>query len=178
QDECGPVRVSTDPNGPINRDGYIPPGVYEVDIDVGAALSNFFGTEAAETAELFFYDGGWFPPDCLNLDRDGIGVFLLDAADVCAWFRSPTDTNADGAINDLDRQWLEYMVENQDFPPAVLFADVNGDWSLTPADFNAWIAAFNAGSQRADQNGDQLITPSDFNAWILNYNSQACGADV
>ncbi|MEO1584149.1 MAG: GC-type dockerin domain-anchored protein [Planctomycetota bacterium] len=50
-------------------------------------------------------------------------------------------------------------------------ADVNGDGQLTPADFSAWIAAFNAGDPAADQNGDGLITPSDFSAWIANYNA-------
>lgn len=53
-------------------------------------------------------------------------------------------------------------------------ADVNGDGSLTPADFNAWIAAFNAVDPRADQNGDGLVTPADFNAWVLNFNA-GCG---
>ncbi|MEO1716166.1 MAG: GC-type dockerin domain-anchored protein [Planctomycetota bacterium] len=172
--------MTTDLSGdPIAAGGYVPPGVYEIDLDLNASFSNLFlGGRADETITATLLDRGFFPPDCLNLDRDGTGFAFLDAGDVCAWYRSPIDTNGDGAINDLDRQWLEYMVENQGFAPAVLFADVNGDWSLTPADFNAWIAAFNAGSSRADQNGDQLVTPSDFNAWVLNYNSEACGADV
>lgn len=49
-------------------------------------------------------------------------------------------------------------------------ADTNLDGTLSPADFNAWIIAFNTGSIVADQNDDHLITPSDFNGWILNYN--------
>ncbi len=50
-------------------------------------------------------------------------------------------------------------------------ADTNADGALTPADFNAWILAFNAAAAECDQNGDGLCTPSDFNAWVLNYNA-------
>ncbi len=50
-------------------------------------------------------------------------------------------------------------------------ADANADGELTPADFNAWILAFNTNDPIADQNADGLINPSDFNAWILNYNA-------
>jgi len=50
-------------------------------------------------------------------------------------------------------------------------ADTNGDGLLTPADFTAWIAAFNANLPACDQNGDGLCTPGDFTAWIANYNA-------
>ncbi len=50
-------------------------------------------------------------------------------------------------------------------------ADVNGDGMLSPADFTAWIAAFNAQSPQCDQNGDGSCTPADFTAWIANYNA-------
>ncbi len=56
-------------------------------------------------------------------------------------------------------------------PPAACVADVNGDGMLSPADFTAWIAAFNAQSSGCDQNGDGACTPSDFTAWIANYNA-------
>ncbi|MEO1534956.1 MAG: GC-type dockerin domain-anchored protein [Planctomycetota bacterium] len=52
-------------------------------------------------------------------------------------------------------------------------ADTNNDGEVTPADFNAWVAAFNASDDAADQNGDGLVNPADFNAWIANFN--ACG---
>ncbi len=48
-------------------------------------------------------------------------------------------------------------------------ADVNLDGTLTPADFSAWVLAFQKGSPFCDQNGDVLCTPADFSAWILNY---------
>ncbi|MEL6499463.1 MAG: zinc-dependent metalloprotease [Planctomycetota bacterium] len=50
-------------------------------------------------------------------------------------------------------------------------ADTNGDGQLTPADFNAWILAFNNQSPECDQNGDGNCNPGDFNAWVLNYNA-------
>jgi len=42
---------------------------------------------------------------------------------------------------------------------------------LSPADFSAWIAAFNAMSPACDQNGDSVCSPADFSAWIANYNA-------
>ncbi|MEO1534769.1 MAG: GC-type dockerin domain-anchored protein [Planctomycetota bacterium] len=50
-------------------------------------------------------------------------------------------------------------------------ADTNGDGQLTPADFNAWVLAFNAQAPECDQNGDSLCDPSDFNAWVINFNA-------
>lgn len=53
-------------------------------------------------------------------------------------------------------------------------ADTNNDGLLTPADYNAWILAFNNRAPECDQNEDGLCSPADFNAWILNYNN-GCG---
>jgi len=50
-------------------------------------------------------------------------------------------------------------------------ADTNGDGFLTPADFTAWLAAFNTQSSACDQNGDALCTPADFTAWLANFNA-------
>jgi len=50
-------------------------------------------------------------------------------------------------------------------------ADVNGDGMLSPADFTAWIAAFNSGAAGCDQNADGMCTPADFTAWIANFNA-------
>ncbi len=50
------------------------------------------------------------------------------------------------------------------------FADTNFD-GLTPADFSAWVAAYNQGDFVADQNRDGVLTPSDFSAWVANYNT-------
>ena len=50
-------------------------------------------------------------------------------------------------------------------------ADTNNDGVLTPADFTAWINAFNNNLPECDQNGDGSCTPTDFTAWIANYNA-------
>jgi uncharacterized membrane protein len=50
-------------------------------------------------------------------------------------------------------------------------ADTNNDGLVTPADFNAWVLAFNNQAPECDQNGDGQCDPSDFNAWILNFNA-------
>ena len=55
--------------------------------------------------------------------------------------------------------------------PSDCVADTNGDGVLSPADFNAWIQAYNNQSPACDQNGDGLCSPADFNAWIQNYNA-------
>ena len=49
--------------------------------------------------------------------------------------------------------------------------DVNGDGALSPADFSAWIAAFNANLPACDQNSDGVCSPADFSSWIGNYNA-------
>ena len=56
-------------------------------------------------------------------------------------------------------------------PVASCVADTNGDGALSPADFTAWVAAFNAMSQACDQNGDMSSTPADFTAWVANFNA-------
>lgn len=55
--------------------------------------------------------------------------------------------------------------------PDLCLADVNGDGAVTPADFSAWINAFNNNLPECDQNGDGLCTPGDFSAWIANFNA-------
>jgi hypothetical protein len=49
--------------------------------------------------------------------------------------------------------------------------DVNGDGSVTPTDFTAWINAFNNNLPECDQNGDGSCTATDFTAWISNFNA-------
>lgn len=55
--------------------------------------------------------------------------------------------------------------------PFVCVADVNADGMLSPADFSAWIASYNAQGPGCDQNGDGFCTPADFSAWIANFNA-------
>ncbi len=50
-------------------------------------------------------------------------------------------------------------------------ADTNGDGIVSPADFSAWVAAFNAQAPACDQNDDGVCSPADFSAWVANYNA-------
>ncbi len=50
-------------------------------------------------------------------------------------------------------------------------ADTNGDGFVTPADFSAWVAAYNTNAPACDQNGDGICSPADFSAWVGNYNA-------
>ncbi|MEL7239769.1 MAG: hypothetical protein AAGK78_12995, partial [Planctomycetota bacterium] len=56
----------------------------------------------------------------------------------------------------------------------VCVADANGDGILSPADFSAWVLAFNTAAAACDQNGDGVCSPADFSAWVLNFND-GCG---
>jgi len=53
--------------------------------------------------------------------------------------------------------------------------DANMDGQCTPADFTAWIAAFNANSAACDANQDGSCTPADFTAWIAAFNASQAG---
>ena len=50
-------------------------------------------------------------------------------------------------------------------------ADTNNDGIVSPADFSAWVAAFNAQAPECDQNDDGACSPADFSAWVANYNA-------
>ncbi|RNC80323.1 MAG: CRTAC1 family protein [Phycisphaera sp.] len=49
--------------------------------------------------------------------------------------------------------------------------DVNEDGKLTPADFTAWINAYNTNDAKCDQNRDGVCSPTDFTAWVAKYNA-------
>ncbi|MEO0629272.1 MAG: GC-type dockerin domain-anchored protein [Planctomycetota bacterium] len=81
-----------------------------------------------------------------------------------AWFSSNQGANwFDSTFPGAD---FRFFGPSQDCP-----ADTNNDGMVTPADFNAWVAAFNQQGPECDQNGDGLCDPSDFNAWVINFNN-------
>ncbi|MCA9272779.1 MAG: S8 family serine peptidase [Phycisphaerales bacterium] len=75
------------------------------------------------------------------------------------------ETLAGGGVLDVEAALLRQL----DKPGCP--ADMNDDELLTPADFSAWVMAYNAGNYAADQNSDRQLDPSDLTAWIMNYNS-------
>jgi hypothetical protein len=60
-------------------------------------------------------------------------------------------------------------------PVSRLCADQNGDGSVTPTDFTAWISNFNSNDLMADVNQDGAVTPTDFTAWIGAFNQGTNG---
>lgn len=73
---------------------------------------------------------------------------------------------ADGESMSLDKITVDTLAQDS----GACTPDVNGDGLLTPADFTAWINAYNNADAGCDQNGDGSCTPADFTAWITNYN--------
>ncbi len=49
-------------------------------------------------------------------------------------------------------------------------ADVNRDASVTPADFTAWLNAYQQGNPLADMNNDGTLSSSDFTRWVELFN--------
>ena len=168
------------------------------ELTTASTLTIDFGTielgEAAMPADFSVWN---LAPELYsaNLDIDSVlitgdtGVFSTDLAaqagilpGTSADFSVQFDTQALGGFEAV----AVIEVSDEDLPGAggpvmltVTFrgavvspcrADTNGDGSLSPADFTAWIAAFNAQSPACDQNGDDLCTPADFTAWIASYN--------
>lgn len=74
-----------------------------------------------------------------------------------------------GADFSLPRLVIDDLTLN--YVGADCLADVNGDGSVTPTDFTAWVNAFNTNAPECDQNGDGSCTPTDFTAWVNNYNN-------
>ncbi|MEO1534216.1 MAG: GC-type dockerin domain-anchored protein, partial [Planctomycetota bacterium] len=106
----------------------------------------------------------------------GIASFGADALGEMYITRTTTVervVRAGGPLEDCDANGVEDACQARagNPPPCLCPADTNGDGELNPADFNAWIAAFNAGAAQCDQNADGNCDPSDFNAWIANFNA-------
>lgn len=106
---------------------------------------------------------------------DGSTIFFADFSGAFAIYLYGSQVGvADFSFGDqqfANVDALEICAEVVDPCDPCILADVNMDGAVTPADFTAWIAAFNGGDPKADQNCDGAITPADFTAWIANYNA-------
>ncbi|MEL7482965.1 MAG: choice-of-anchor tandem repeat NxxGxxAF-containing protein [Planctomycetota bacterium] len=96
---------------------------------------------------------------------DGPRIVSGSGFDIDHGINSSSDIAADVGFED----GLEAVVVRSPSPPCV--ADTNGDGELNPADFNAWVRAFNTQAPACDQNGDGVCNPADFNAWAANFNA-------
>jgi len=127
------------------------------DIHPGAGSAYLFGlTDPANPVEL----AKIVPSDTSANATFGWSVALDNNSAIIGASQS-------SAIN--PNQGQAYIFDIDLAPPCL--ADTNGDGSVTPADFSAWVAAFNAQAPACDQNGDGSCSPADFSAWVANYNA-------
>ena len=130
-------------------------------------LSNLYSYTASINFTFLIGVDYWIEIDNDNGNRDD---------DLWSWATGTTGTGDSVWFSaNLGANWFDstfpgadfrLLNDTQDCP-----ADTNNDGMVTPADFNAWIAAFNHQGPECDQNGDGLCTPADFNAWIVNFNN-------
>jgi len=141
----------TNPANPGNLGGLVFAASMTYDSNGDGTFDDMTGDE--QYSFLFYVAplGGSGITDCNNNGVD-------DALDIANG--TSTDLNADGIPDECPGQATRRC------------ADVNNDGVVSPADFSAWIAAFNTMNYRADQNGGGLgaVTPADFSAWIANFN--------
>ena len=105
----------------------------------------------------------------LQIQDDFPGMF--DQA-MALWRQDSNHPNGRGMFEAAERWWtaIEASLGTVILPEACP-ADVNGDGVVSPSDFGAWVAAYNALDPSADQNGDGQVDPADFGAWVANYNA-------
>jgi hypothetical protein len=134
-------------------------GSSSLDIDIASAGSfdNLTGTGSVHVDGLLTLDFGAFSPaHAQTFD-------IVAATNVTGSFDGVVVTPSAIGIR------MDYLADR--VRVRVCRADTNGDGMLTPADFSAWIAAFNSAGRGCDQNGDGQCLPNDFSAWIANFNA-------
>ena len=160
--------VITYPSGlPTQLDEGEPTDVL-VNIDPGSFVLN--------PSEIFMLSGFNTPLPINRLDlvpqggNNYLATLPAGACDDVLSFGFVVTTNTGIEVTDPVNPF-EYYQATVVCAPADCPADTNADGSLTPADFSAWIAAFNAQSPACDQNADNACTAADFSAWIANFNA-------
>jgi len=110
----------------------------------------------------------------IRLSTDGGSSFAYDLGTHpntgAASVTLPSETTTDARII-VESVGNVFFALSRPFTLSGCVADVNGDGALSPADFTAWINAFNAQAPACDQNADGMCTPADFTAWVANYNA-------
>ena len=118
---------------------------------------------------------GQGPVEVVELYRFNLGpddIFGGDLVETLWRFEVPADGTMTITFESLDTSVsLDAVAVDTFSVPATCLADVNQNGTVEPADFSAWIAAFNTGSPLADQNQNGTVEPADFSAWIANFNA-------
>jgi len=148
---------------------FSPARVNEVMLDLDGRL-----TALAETIPGYTYEG-FYGFAQVNYGMPELGIPPGDPSLPNPSLPSPASTFVDEihytpAVYEVfaDELYVAYYRERLEVP---CLADTNADGVLSPADFSAWVAAFNAMSPQCDQNGDGACSPADFSAWVGNFNA-------
>ena len=163
--------------GDVNGDGID-------DLIIGAYRADPNGNSKAGESYVVFGRSTGFGASLDLSSLDGTNGFVINGIDVLDYsgfsVSAAGDVNGDG-IDDIiigapraDPNGVDSAGESYVVFGRRCLADTNHDGMLTPADFTAWSAAFNAMAPECDQNGDGLCTPADFTAWVANF-SAGCG---
>jgi hypothetical protein len=146
-----------------------PARVNEVMLDLDSRLYAL-----ADTIPGYTYEG-YYGFAQINYGMPELGIPPFDPSLPDASLPSPASTFVDEihytpAVYGVFADDLYVAFYEERFETACV-ADVNADGMLSPADFSAWVSAFNAMAPACDQNGDGACSPADFSAWVGNYNA-------
>jgi cytochrome c peroxidase len=172
--------------GSDNGSGFVPPMIAVTPPNLGNTGFKLGTTGMAEGTTVSLYVSstppamGAITPERIEgpfTATTGIGA----AASVTAHLPIPDNALLDGTT--VYYQWvIDSTGARSPVAAATIFcgtgtcttpclADTNHDGLVTPADFSAWVAAFNASAPECDQNSDGTCTPADFSAWVANFNA-------
>ncbi len=146
-----------------------PARVNEVMLDLDSRLYAL-----ADTIPGYTYEG-YYGFAQINYGMPELGIPPFDPSLPDASLPSPASTFVDEihytpAVYGVFADDLYVAYYEERFETACV-ADVNADGMLSPADFSAWVSAFNAMAPECDQNADGTCSPADFSAWVGNYNA-------
>jgi len=173
-------------SGDDNGSGFVPAMIAATPPNLGNASFKLGTTGMAEGTSVSLYVSS-SPPMMGNIAPEsvegpfaattGIGV----AASVTAHLPVPDNAALDGTT--VYYQWvIDATGARSPVAAVTLFcgtgtcatlclADTNHDGLVSPADFSAWVAAFNVAAPECDQNNDGSCSPADFSAWVANFNA-------
>lgn len=155
--------ISVSGAGDVNADGF-------GDIVAGAVGGNTNGFFSGSARMHSGTDGTALVSLNGENANDRFGIAVSSAGDVNGDGFDDIIVGADRDDNNGTNSGSARVFISVVTPPERLCADQNGDGQVTPADFSAWVANFNAMSLVADVNRDGLVTPADFSAWIAAFN--------